>query len=182
MIKRPTKRGDKVRIVNAERGSLEDYGYQNGDVYEVKCLLSDGEPCIWPDGDPEREVYLGHSEYEVIDEELGASTKSTAQQLAEARAKVAELETKLRDETVGSVAIVRNSGYHEDIPVGTFVKVTEVDEDYEDYPYKAELLDGSDYDRFDLDSLEIVTYDSARAHLIAEVDRQLAEAFPGAAA
>jgi hypothetical protein len=95
-------------------------------------------------------------------------------------AEITALEAKMRAEIVGSIAFVSDEGYHDDIPAGTLVKITEIDDDYEEYPYKAELLDGSDYDRFDRDSLEPVTYETARARLIAEVDRQLAAAFPDA--
>jgi hypothetical protein len=109
--------------------------------------------------------------------ELLAAKRAESEALA---AEITALEAKMRAEIVGSIAFVSDEGYHDDIPAGTLVKITEIDDDYEEYPYKAELLDGSDYDRFDRDSLEPVTYETARARLIAEVDRQLAAAFPDA--
>lgn len=184
MSKTTVKTGVKVRIVNAVPEAAADYGYENGEDYEVKCVLSDGEPCIWPDGDAEREVYLEHWEYEIIDGEAEASTKSTAEQLAEARAKVVELETKMRGEIAeGSLAIVViHEDDDEEVPIGTLVRISRVDVSDESLPFCVTPVGGSGSFWLPLGAVEPVTYESARARLIAEVDRQLAEAFPGAAA
>lgn len=150
-----------------------------GGVYEVVGVYIDGPQLDDEDGDlldcannTRDGIYFRKGPATTA--ELLAAKRAEAAALA---AEIAVLETKLRGEIIGSIAIVTGGGYHEDIPVGTLVKVMELDEDYEEYPYRVELLDGSDFDRFDLDSLEPVTYESARAHLLAEVDRQLAAAF-----
>jgi|GEM_PF-6309148 len=102
----------------------------------------------------------------------------TTKQLIEAKRKeLAELEAQLTaGVTPGTIAVVTELGLHEDIRVGTLVRITEIDRAY-DEPYLAELLDGSDWDRFSVSQLDPVTREEARAHLIAEVERQLDAAF-----
>ncbi|GGF88280.1 hypothetical protein [Paenibacillus abyssi] len=107
---------------------------------------------------------------------------TTAQLLAKKRAEVAELEAKMREEiTVGSVVIVLQTGVYEDIPVGCIAKVTDVDYDDDDdeHPVRCERIDGSDYDFFRYEDLEVVTRETARDRLIADIDRELDEAFGG---
>jgi len=106
-------------------------------------------------------------------------TKSLAEKIAELdakRAEVAALEKEVATGIVGSLVCVTGEGYHGDIKIGTIVKVLEIDHDYEEYPYKCELLDGSDFDRLNIAELEFLTPEAARARLIADIDRQLAEA------
>jgi hypothetical protein len=97
--------------------------------------------------------------------------------LAEKRAEVAEMEGRIRAEVKpGAICIVKDLGYHEDIRVGTLVLVSEIDRTG-NYPVECRLIDGLDYDRFHYDQIEVVTRETAREYLIAEVDRKIAEAF-----
>lgn len=167
--------GDRIRIVNAVPDSYEEYGYRDGEEYEIKGFTG-RTPDIWPDGTPDSAIFLIDDEYVIIETEGECSVpKSTAELLAVKRAEVAELEAKLRGEIeVGTIAVTLEAGYHEDIPAGTLVRVKETNSD----SVKCSYLDDLDWDIFRYDQIEIATYESARVHLIAAVDRQLAEAFP----
>jgi len=105
------------------------------------------------------------------------ANKSIDQLIKEKRKELAEPEAELGESIKnGTVAVVRKLGQHEDIPVGTLVQITDVDHEL-DEPYRAELIDGSDWDRFSISQIDPVTREEARAHLIAEVERQLDAAF-----
>ena len=78
--------------------------------------------------------------------------------------------------TIGTVAFVVEKGYHEDIDIGTLVRVVAHGGTH-DHPFTAELIDGSDYDRFEATQLDPVTREEARDRLISEVERQLDAAF-----
>jgi len=110
---------------------------------------------------------------------MAKQPKSLTEQLAEARAKVAELEKKLCSQMVGSFALVSETGRYDDIKVGTVVVITAVGEidslEDDEYPVKVVLLDDSDYDFFKVEDLELLTDEQARESLVAGIDRQLAE-------
>ncbi|MHA7962849.1 hypothetical protein ACX93W_01805 [Paenibacillus sp. CAU 1782] len=181
------KIGDRVRIVNAVENSLEDYGYKNGDVHEVMGFTS-GDPDIWPDGTEDSAIFLDAEEYEIITGGAVVEPKphvSTTELLAVKRAEsealaaeIAELEAKVSAGiTPGTVVFTLQNGYYDDIVCGALARVSEIDVS-DSRPVTCRHLDGSDYDEFHFKDLEPVTYESARARLIAEVDRQLAAAFP----
>lgn len=107
---------------------------------------------------------------------MAKSTETLTEQLAEARAKVAELETFMKSYAVGKLAYVKNLGLHGDVNTGAILKITENDGD--DYPLRGVLLDDSDYDYFKIEHIEVLSYERARELLIAEVDRKLAEVYP----
>jgi hypothetical protein len=112
-----------------------------------------------------------------------AKPASTTELLAVKRAEVAELEARLRAEiTAGAVAVVVGpDGDDETGSIGKLVRIEHVDEsDYEGLPYRCGEIVGGDSNWYPFASIEPVTYESARARLIADVDRQLAAAFPDA--
>lgn len=97
--------------------------------------------------------------------------KTTAELLAEKRAEVAALEKKILSEVDGNFAIVKKLGDYGDIGTGAIVKLSHSES--EDFPIQGDLLDGSDWDVYALGDIEVITIEQARAHLIAEIDRQL---------
>ena len=104
------------------------------------------------------------------------TTKKLTEQLAEARAKVTELEAAVKTQAVGKLAVVKSEGQYGDVDAGDIVKVVASDGD--EYQLRGELLDESDYDYFKLDQIEVLTYEGARELMIAEVDRQLSAYYP----
>ncbi|ANY67711.1 hypothetical protein BBD42_15490 [Paenibacillus sp. BIHB 4019] len=102
----------------------------------------------------------------------------TAELLAQKRAEVAELEEKLRQEEIGSIAIVLEVGWHSDVAPGMLVRITNIDDDDETGEYRGDCVETGEWDRFQRQDIRIVTQEEARAHLYAEADRMLAEAFP----
>lgn len=106
-----------------------------------------------------------------------ANITGLTKEIAAKRVELAALEERLAAEYMpGLVCVVKECGYHGDIPAGTLVRITDINSEH-DHPVTCEFIDGSDYDRFTYDQIEPVTRESARAYLIAEVDRKIAEAF-----
>lgn len=66
IVERKANVGERVKVVNAVANAKKEYGYDNGEVYEVVSLYGD-EPHIRPDGTEYSEIFLHHEEYHVIE-------------------------------------------------------------------------------------------------------------------
>lgn len=101
MVDRKAAVGERVIITNAEPG----YGYEQGGVYEIMTLDCD-DPCIWPDGTDQSEIYVESQEYRVLEpvetaatpqlSELPASDQ-IAENIASLAARVSGLEAKVAE-------------------------------------------------------------------------------------
>lgn len=74
MVERKANVGDRVLITNAVDDAKYDYGYGNGEVHEIREIVS-GDPDIWPDGMPDSAIFLIDDEYRVL-EPLAAAKSS----------------------------------------------------------------------------------------------------------
>lgn len=175
------KIGDKVRIVNAVATSLEMYGYQNGEVYEVKGF-TDGDPDIWTDGTEASSVYLNADEYEIITEGSEIE-KSLTEQLAEAREKVTQLEAALYPRlTKGTVVVTTDDGEDSDLLAGAVARVIGTYKT-DEYGVQVEDIHRVIVDWFRLrDVIIIESAAELRSALYAEADRRVAEVFEGSVA
>ncbi len=169
------KIGDRVRIVNAVTDSMECFGYKNGQEYKVK-EIDCGLPCIWPDGTDDSSVFLHEDEYEVVSSESVYPPKSLAEQLDEARAKVAELERLIAEESrlkVGDYARITEESAPLDgsVEVGDIVSVMDVEDCDEDaYPFWVQKVFGTEMDYDWVSTAERLTPEEARAAMIAKID------------
>lgn len=101
MVDREAAVGERVIITNAEPG----YGYKQGGVYVIMALDCD-DPCIWPDGTEQSEIYVESQEYRVLEpvetaatpqlSELPASDQ-IAENIAALAARVSGLEAKVAE-------------------------------------------------------------------------------------
>lgn len=66
MVDRKAAVGERVIIVNAVEEAPEDYGYENGQVYEAKGFTGT-DPDIWTDGTEDSAIYLNRGEYRVLE-------------------------------------------------------------------------------------------------------------------
>jgi len=104
-------------------------------------------------------------------------TKRLAEQLQEARARVAEIELEMYKHIKGKVVSLVE-GSEVGIEDANYYKVIHVDSDIkDDRPIKISTFDGSDRSWVSLSDVEIVEYDRVRELLLADVDRQLNEMF-----
>ena len=99
-----------------------------------------------------------------------------AQQIAKKRQELAALEAKWIDGIkIGTVIRTIAAGEHDDIPVGSLAKITDIETD--EKTVRAWLLDDSDWDRFAVGDFEVPSRDEVRDILIAGIDKQLDELF-----
>ena len=67
LVERKAAVGERVVIVNAVDDSLDEYGYSNGQIYEVVSLEYVDRPNIRPDGTESSEIFLEHKEYRILE-------------------------------------------------------------------------------------------------------------------
>lgn len=112
---------------------------------------------------------------------LEAAALTTVQLIEQKRTELAELEARLAEEStlkVGDYAKVTGEALGGDLSEGDIVKIVDIDDSGDDYPYNArKLLGGSD--EWDwVRQLERLTPAEARAALIAQVDALFGEEAP----
>jgi hypothetical protein len=128
--------GDYARVVANDTGHRAKVGdivkivEDEHDHHPYRCEKLNGEDVLW---------FKEHELAPVTEEEI-----------AQAKAELAESKFE-----VGDYAKVIEPGYCGDIEVDSIVRITKPKDD--DGHYRAELLDGSDYDYFADDQLEKVT-------------------------
>lgn len=78
MVDRKAAVGERVIITNAVEDALDDYGYTNGQIHEVKGFTG-SDPDIWPDGTDDTAIFLEREEYRVLEPvETAKTTAPTA--------------------------------------------------------------------------------------------------------
>ncbi|WP_433943636.1 hypothetical protein [Paenibacillus sp. SN-8-1] len=106
LVNRKAAVGERVVIVNAVDEALVEYGYDNGQIYEVVSMCGD-EPDIRPDGTEDSEVFLDPHEYRVLEPLTSPlssrpATEQASDNIATLTTQYTELATKVRtlEETV----------------------------------------------------------------------------------
>ena len=66
MVDRKAAVGERIIITNAVEDSRKLYGYDNGQIYEIKEYTGDG-PDIWPNGTKDSALFLFREEYRVLE-------------------------------------------------------------------------------------------------------------------
>lgn len=130
-------KGDKVRLISGG-GEYPLNGFKNGEIYEARDN----------DDDHDHGKFGKLIEIETVSGKSGFARPDQLEKVSEAEAEEAE---KQRPQVGDYVKILVDTG---DLPKGAIAKITEDDED--DRPFNCELLDGSDYDYYRADQIEVV--------------------------
>lgn len=130
-VKRHARVGERIRIVNAE-----DTRYGNGAEFVVSEDGGGGDVFVkHPEGAHNGQACVGRSEYVVLE-----------------TVEAAPIQARI---PVGST--VRILTDTEDLAKGAIAKMTRDDGEGDKWPYRCELLDGSNYDYFRADQIEVVS-------------------------
>lgn len=153
--KRPAAVGERILIIGLENGSVGGAYYRIGDAAVVEYIGNVDVLADFKGNEYVRNAgrwYVGHDDYVVLE----PITEESAEPAEPARI------------PVGTYVKVTNG---DDLPNGAIAKIT-VDDGNDGYwPYKCELLDGSDYDWLEADQFEVLSEADAKTAVEAEAER-----------